>query len=66
MENKKSVFGAGLAAEGVNLAFYKVVIACAFLCAVSLIYAAPSPLHVGGNKIKDAEGHVVVLRGVCT
>jgi len=41
-----------------------VAVACVLLCAVSLLYAAPSPLHVEGNKIKDAEGHVVVLRGL--
>jgi hypothetical protein len=43
---------------------YSFAIACVLLCAVSLLYAAPSPLHVEGNKIKNAEGHVVVLRGV--
>jgi hypothetical protein len=64
MKRTKSVFAAGLAAKDVNLVFYKVVIACVFLCAVSLLYAAPSPLHVEGNKIKDAAGHVVVLRGL--
>ncbi|MGD0596362.1 MAG: cellulase family glycosylhydrolase [Sedimentisphaerales bacterium] len=41
-----------------------IAVACVLLCAVSLLYAAPSPLHVEGNKIKDAEGHTVVLRGV--
>ncbi len=43
---------------------YSFAVACVLLCAVSLLYAAPSPLHVEGNKIKNAEGHVVVLRGV--
>jgi hypothetical protein len=66
MRKTKSVFGIGFTAEGVNLAFCKVIIMCALLCAVSLLYAAPSPLHVEGNKIKDAEGHIVVLRGVCS
>jgi len=41
-----------------------IAVACVLLCAVSLLYAAPSPLHVEGNKIKDSAGHVVVLRGV--
>ena len=59
------VFGTGLIAEGTNLVFCKVIITCSLLCAVSLLYAAPLPLHVEGNKIKDAEEHIVVLRGVC-
>ena len=41
-----------------------VAVVCVLLCAAVPLYAAPSPLHVEGNKIKDAEGHVVVLRGV--
>jgi hypothetical protein len=65
MKRTKNAFGSGLTAEGANLAFCKVIIVCALLCAVSLLYAAPSPLHVEDNKIKDAVGHVVVLRGVC-
>jgi hypothetical protein len=44
--------------------YFTAAVACVLLCAVSLLYAAPSPLHVEGNKIKDAEGHTVVLRGV--
>ncbi|MGD0571384.1 MAG: cellulase family glycosylhydrolase [Sedimentisphaerales bacterium] len=60
MKKTEEVFGTGL-----TLAFYKVIIVCALLCAVSLLYAAPSPLHVEGNKIKDAEEHIIVLRGVC-
>ena len=65
MKKTEGVFGTGFTAEGANLAFCKVVIVCALLCAVSLLYAAPLPLHVEDNKIKNAEGHVVVLRGVC-
>ncbi len=34
------------------------------LCLSTSLYAAPLALHVDGNKIKDSEGHVVVLRGV--
>ena len=49
----------------INLSL-SIAVACVLLCAVSLLYAAPSPLHVEGNKIKDAEGHIVVLRGVST
>jgi hypothetical protein len=45
---------------------YSFAVACVLLCAVSLLYAAPLPLHVEGNKIKDTNGHVVVLRGVST
>jgi hypothetical protein len=41
-----------------------VVVAALLLCAAVPLYAAPSPLHVEGNKIKDANGHVVVLRGL--
>jgi hypothetical protein len=48
---------------GINLNL-SIAVACVLLCAVSLLYAAPSPLHVEGNKIKDAGGHGVVLRGV--
>ena len=47
----------------INLGFSAAIV-CVLLCAVSLLYAAPSPLHVEGNKIKDAEDHIVVLRGV--
>jgi hypothetical protein len=66
MKKTEGVFGTGFTAEGANLAFCKVIIVCALLCAVSLLYAAPLPLHVEDNKIKDTVGHVVVLRGVCS
>lgn len=47
----------------INLSL-SIAVACVLLCAVSLLYAAPSPLHVEDNKIKDADEHIVVLRGV--
>ena len=65
MKKTEGVFGTGLNAKSANSAFCKLIIACTFFCAVSLLYATPLPLHVEDNKIKDAEGHVVVLRGVC-
>jgi endoglucanase len=34
------------------------------LCLGTSLYATNLPLHVEGNKIKDSDGHVVVLRGV--
>ena len=34
------------------------------LCSITPLYAAPPRLHVEGNKIKDPNGNVVVLRGV--
>jgi endoglucanase len=40
-----------------------VAVTALLLCVVAPLYAL-SPLHVEGNKIKDAEGHVVVLRGL--
>jgi endoglucanase len=38
-------------------------IAFMFFCFISPAFAVPGPLHVDGNKIKDSDGNVVVLRG---
>jgi hypothetical protein len=44
--------------------FVKAVIVCALICLVTPLYAAIPPLHVDGNKIKDPNGNIVVLRGI--
>ena len=65
MESKREkTSGTEPAAEGTNLAFCKVIIVCAFFCAVTAVYAVPPRLHVEGNKVKDPNGNIVVLRGV--
>jgi endoglucanase len=64
MDKTERTFGAGLTAEGANLAFYKVIIACALLCVVTPLYAIPLRLHVDGNEVKDSNGNILILRGV--
>jgi hypothetical protein len=44
--------------------FSETVILSAFLCLAMPLFAAIPPLHVDGNKIKDPNGNVVVLRGI--
>jgi hypothetical protein len=34
------------------------------LCLITPVYASIPPLHVEGNKIKDPDGNIVVLRGI--
>ena len=41
-----------------------VVIACVLVCAIGPLYAEIPWLHVEGNRIKDPNGNVVVLRGI--
>ncbi|MCJ7729032.1 MAG: glycoside hydrolase family 5 protein, partial [Sedimentisphaerales bacterium] len=43
----------------------KIVIVCMLLGSITPLYAAIPPLHVDGNQIKDPNGKVVVLRGIC-
>ncbi len=42
----------------------KAVILCLFVCSLTPVYAATPRLHVDGNKIKDPNGNVVILRGI--
>ncbi len=44
--------------------FIKAVIVCTLFCLTAPIYAATPRLHVDGNKIKDPNGNIVVLRGI--
>ncbi len=44
--------------------FIETVIVCTLICLVTPLYAAIPPLHVDGNKIKDPNGNIVVLRGI--
>ena len=41
-----------------------IIIVCMLLCLTASLYAIPPRLHVDGNKIKDPNGDIVVLRGV--
>jgi len=42
----------------------KAVIICTLFCLIAPLYADTPWLHVDGNKIKDPNGNIVVLRGV--
>ena len=44
--------------------FCKFIAACIVLCVVAPLYAIPPRLHVEGNKIKDPNGNIVILRGI--
>ncbi len=50
--------------EIIHTKFVKVVIVCILLCSITALYAATPWLHVDGNRIKDPNGDVVVLRGI--
>ena len=56
MKSKKEI-------KSVNIRIFTFAVLC-LLVASAPLYAL-SPLHTEGNKIKDAQGHVIVLRGVC-
>ncbi|MFA5239379.1 MAG: cellulase family glycosylhydrolase [Phycisphaerae bacterium] len=45
-------------------AFIKIVIIGVLFCLITPLYADTPWLHVEGNKIKDPQGNIVVLRGV--
>jgi len=44
--------------------FCKFIVVCIVLCVVTPLYAVPPRLHVDGNKVKDPNGNIVILRGV--
>jgi len=44
--------------------FVEAVIVCTLFCLTAPVYAVTPRLHVDGNKIKDPNGNVVVLRGI--
>jgi len=44
--------------------FCKFIVVCIILCVVTPLYAIPPRLHVDGNKVKDPNGNIVILRGV--
>ena len=48
----------------IHAAFKKFAVVFIFLCVVAPLYAVPPRLHVDGNKIKDPNGNIVILRGV--
>ncbi len=48
----------------IHAAFKKFAVVFIFLCVVTPLYAIPPRLHVDGNKIKDPNGNIVILRGV--
>jgi hypothetical protein len=50
--------------EMIHAKTLRVVIVCAFLCPIAPLYGDIPWLHVDGNKIKDPNDNVVVLRGV--
>jgi hypothetical protein len=54
----------GRPAEGIHAISGKAAIVCMLLCSITPLYAAPPRLHVEGNKIKDPNGNIVILRGV--
>ncbi len=55
--------GRGLGSD-VCLVSCKILLACVFFIAASQLYAVPPRLHVDGNKVKDPNGNIVILRGV--
>jgi endoglucanase len=55
---------AGCPAGYILAAFKKFAVVFIFLCVVMPLYAIPPRLHVDGNKIKDPNGNIVILRGV--
>jgi endoglucanase len=57
-------FFAGCSAGYISAAFKKFAVVFIFLCVVTPLYAIPPRLHVEGNKIKDPNGNIVILRGV--
>ena len=42
----------------------KAGILCLLVCSLTPVYAVMPRLHVDGNKIKDPNGNIVVLRGI--
>ena len=59
MVNKK-----GKRTGGLNAGLCKVTIFCVIFFVVTQSIAAPPLLHADGNKIKDPNGDIVILRGV--
>jgi fibronectin type 3 domain-containing protein len=57
-------FCAGRQAKSIQIRFIKTAIVCILLCSITPLYAVTPWLHVEGNKIKDPESNIVVLRGV--
>jgi hypothetical protein len=43
---------------------YKLTVISILLCIVTPVFAVPPRLHVDGNKVKDPNGNIVILRGV--
>ena len=54
----------GCSAGYIHAAFKKFAVVFIFLCVVMPLYAVPPRLHVDGNKVKDPNGNIVILRGV--
>jgi len=54
----------GCSAGYILAAFKKFAVVFIFLCVVMPLYAVPPRLHVDGNKVKDPNGNIVILRGV--
>jgi hypothetical protein len=50
--------------NGVCLVSCKVFLACVLFSAVVPLYATLPRLHVEGNKVKDPNGDIIILRGV--
>ena len=48
----------------IHAAFKKFAVVLILLCVVTPLYAIPPRLHVEGNKVKDPNGNIVILRGV--
>jgi len=55
---------AGFFAKHNHAVFCKFIVVCIVLCVVTPLYAIPPRLHVDGNKVKDPNGNIVILRGV--
>jgi hypothetical protein len=55
---------AGYSAGYIRAAFKKFAVVFIFFCVVTPLYAVPPRLHVEGNKVKDPNGNIVILRGV--